>query len=254
MKTVTSSQKLQHQIDSMRVGGKALAQVKKALADYAEVGRSFIEIERIATDLIAKAGYSPSFSTVEGYSWTTCIMKNEQLCHGIPNEQVVQDGDVITIDVGLISNGYHLDTTVSFGAGKISLKTNRFLEVGRRSLKKAIELVKPGQSVYQLSRAMEKTLLDNGYGAVYQLTGHGVGSELHQEPSIPCVANPEDKQVLLYEGQTLAIEVMYTMGNPYVVLAKDGWTYQTQDKSLSAMFEETVLVTSQGYEILTKSL
>ena len=119
-------------------------------------------------------------------------------------------------------------------------------------MNKAIAEVTAGQSVYAISAAMEKVLLKNNYGAVYQLTGHGVGQELHMDPAIPCAAQKSDKNVLLKAGQTIAVEVMYTMGDPYLEIGSDGWTYQTADGSLSAMFEETVLVTPRGHEVLTK--
>ncbi len=239
-------------IEAMRVGGAALAQIKFKLRDFAQLGVSFIDIEKQATTLIIAANMQPSFSTVPGYHWSTCIMKNDALCHGIPDDQQIADGDIITIDVGLINQGFHLDTTISFGVGEITTKQRRFLEIGQKSLTKAIASARVGQSVYQISRAMEKVLLEENYGAVYQLTGHGVGKELHMEPTIPCVANPEDRMVRLTEGQTLAIEVMYAMGNPQLVVDADEWTFRTKDGSLTAMFEETVLVTAQGPEILTK--
>ena len=252
MQSRTKVQKSSNRIEAMKIGGAILAQVKLALQDYAQVGKTFIEIENFATTLITEAGMLPSFSTVPGYHWSTCIMKNDALCHGIPNQQRIENGDIMTIDVGLINQGYHLDTTISFGVGEISTKNRRFLEVGQQALAKAISVAKVGQSVYQISRAMEKVLLEENFGAVYQLTGHGVGKELHMEPTIPCVADPNDRSIVIHEGQTLAIEVMYAMGNPYLVVDDDGWTYRTKDGSLTAMFEETVLVTANGPQILTK--
>lgn len=236
----------------MRVGGAALATIKHELQAFAQIGVTFSEIDKQATNLILKAGMKPSFSTVPGYHWSTCIMKNDALCHGIPNEQQIEDGDIITIDVGLINQGYHLDTTISFGVGNISAKHRRFLEIGQKSENKAIACATVGQSVYQISRAMEKVLLEENCGAVYQLTGHGVGEKLHMDPAIPCVADPADRAIILHDGQTLAIEVMYAMGNPHLIVDPDGWTFRTQDGSLTAMFEETVLVTPNGPEILTK--
>lgn len=239
-------------IEAMKIGGAALVPIKRALVEFSQVGVTFIEIENYATSLIVEAGMKPSFSTVPGYHWSTCIMKNDALCHGIPNQQKINDGDIITIDIGLINEGFHLDTTISFGVGAISTKHRRFLDVGQHALNKAISFARVGQSVYQISRAMEKILLEENYGVVYQLTGHGVGKELHMDPTIPCVANPDDRSVLVQEGQTLAIEVMYAMGNPHLTVDPDGWTFRTKDGSVTAMFEETVLVTVDGPQILTK--
>ncbi len=235
----------------MRSGGKILGQVRDTLVKFTEVGMTFADIEAEAQRLLKSAGVKPSFSTVPGYHWATCIMKNDSLCHGIPGKQLVAAGDLITIDIGCIQDGYHLDTTTSFAVAPVSKNVETFLSVGQHSLDKAIGVVTPGASVYDVSFAMEKVVTRHGYGCVYQLTGHGVGEELHMEPSIPCVAQKSDKRRQLTAGMTIAIEIMYTAGSPDLVLAADGWTYVTRDHSLSAMFEETVLVTDSGYEILT---
>lgn len=244
---------LDHKINSMREGGKALGKIKAQLQDFVKVGTTFEAIEDKAQDLIKKAGMVPSFSTVPGYHWATCVMKNHEVCHGIPKGKRVEDGDVISIDIGLINNGYHLDTSITFPVGKVSKEVEEFLEAGRVSLKKAIEQARVGNSVYDISFAMEKPLKRKGYGVVFQLTGHGVGEELHMEPAIPCVPQRHDKRVKLTEGQTVTIENMYSMESPVLEEAADGWTYETIDGSLSGMFEETVLITKDGPEILTQS-
>lgn len=245
--------KTKNKIEAMREGGKALGHVKHELELFTRVGTSFEQIESLAQKLIKDAGMTPSFSTVPQYHWATCVMRNDEVCHGIPKGKYVEDGDVITIDVGLINKGFHLDTTVSFAVGNVSKEIIHFLEVGKESVYNAIKQAKAGNSVYDVSEAMVKPLDKNGYGAVFQLTGHGVGEQLHMEPAIPCLPVKSDKRVKLHQYQTLAIEVMYTMGNPYLVEDKDGWTYKTKDGSLSAMFEETVLVLENSQEILTKS-
>lgn len=238
---------------AMREGGKALGKIKADLQDFVSVGTTFEAIEDKAQDLIKKAGMKPSFSTVPGYHWATCVMRNNEVCHGIPKGKKVQDGDLITIDIGLINKGYHLDTTITFPVGTVSQEIQEFLEIGQKSLEKAIDQARVGNSVYDISFAMEKPLRTKGYGVVFQLTGHGVGESLHMEPAIPCVPSKSDRKIKLIEGQTLAIENMYTMGSPLLEEATDGWTYITADGSLSGMFEETVLVTKNGPEVLTKS-
>ncbi|PIR61706.1 MAG: type I methionyl aminopeptidase [Candidatus Pacebacteria bacterium CG_4_10_14_0_8_um_filter_43_12] len=239
-------------ITAMKQGGAVLGLIRDQLAQSTKVGASFAQIEASAQQLIADHGMKPSFSTVPGYDWATCIMKNNELCHGIPTqEKVVKAGDVITIDIGLINQGYHLDTTTTFAIEPISTKTQAFLAVGIKALEKAIGQVKAGVSVYEISQAMQHTVEKAGYSAVTQLTGHGVGEQLHMAPNIPCVAYRHDKKVRLSEGQTVAIEIMYAQGNATVVLDRDGWTYRTEDGSLAGMFEETVLVTADGYQILT---
>ncbi|MCB9813041.1 MAG: type I methionyl aminopeptidase [Pseudomonadales bacterium] len=246
------SKNLNYKIDSMREGGKILGIIKKQLVEFSVLGTTFEAIEAEAQKLIKKSGRTPSFSTVPGYHWATCIMKNDEVCHGVPKNKKINDGDVITIDVGLINNNYHLDTTITFAVGNVDQKIMDFLNVGKKSLKNAIEKARIGNSVYDISRAMEKPLARSGYGVVFQLTGHGVGEELHMNPAIPCVANKSDQNVKLHEGQTIAIENMYTMGSPVLEESSDGWTYKTIDGSISGMFEETVLITQNGPEILTK--
>jgi len=240
-------------IEAMRQGGHHLGRIRQELANFTHVGTTFEAIEAEAQRLIRAVGAAPSFSTVPGYSWATCIMKNDELCHGIPQKKRVEEGDVITIDVGLIWQGFHLDTTTTFSVGQVEPIIEEFLEIGRRALAKAIKKAHPGNSVYDLSFAMQKVVEEHECNVVYQLTGHGVGEVLHGEPEIPCDAQKKDKKVKLTVGQTIAIEIMYAAGDAFLVLDKDGWTYRTKDGSLSGMFEETVLVTEKGPEILTKS-
>lgn len=241
-----------HKNNAMQLGGQALKKVKLELQQFTQVGTTFEAIEAEAQRLIKTAGATPSFSTVPGYRWATCLMKNDEMCHGIPAAgKKVDDGDVITIDVGLIWEGYHLDTTTTFVVGQTTPEITHFLEIGQRALNKAINKVKASNSVYDISRAMQKIVEEHGYSMVYQLTGHGVGEELHMDPEIPCIARRSDKRVKLHEGQTIAVEVMYAAGDAELTIDSDGWTYRTKDGSLSGMFEETVLVTEKGYKVLT---
>jgi methionyl aminopeptidase len=247
---------MSHQIDlkkinAMRRGGHYLRDIKKQLQDFVQVGMTFAEIEAEAQRLIKAVGCKPNFAMVPGYHWATCITKNEGVCHGIPKKQIVNEGDIITIDIGLLCEGYHLDTALTFPAGKVKANINQFLEVGRQALNKAIAQARAGKSVYDISRAMQKTVEAAGYSVVYQLTGHGVGKELHEDPSIPCYAQPSDKFNFLTEGQTLAIEVMYAEGDSTLEVGEDGWVYQTKDGSLTGMFEHTVVVGKNGAEVLT---
>jgi methionyl aminopeptidase len=244
----------EQRITAMRHGGKLLGEVKQELVHFTRVGLTFAEIEAEAQRLIADKGAQPSFSTVPGYDWATCIMKNDELCHGIPTtEKVVEDGDVITIDVGLIYDGYHLDTTTTFIVGTTTPEKEQFLEIGKRSLVKAINKARIGNTVYDVSAAMERVVVNEGFSCVYQLCGHGIGRELHMEPEVPCIAQRRNKKDRLYEGQTLAIEIMYAAGDAYLEVDADKWTYRTADGSLSGMFEETVLITKSGPEVLTNS-
>lgn len=244
----------EQRIEAMRQGGQLLGEVKQELKDFTRVGSTFAEIESQAQSLIKAKGAVPSFSTVPEYDWATCIMKNDELCHGIPtSEKKVADGDIITIDVGLIFNGYHLDTTTTFVVGNSTPEKDRFLTVGQKSLHKAINKARIGNTVYDISAAMERVVVNEGFSCVYQLCGHGIGKELHMDPEVPCIAQRRNKKDKLYEGQTLAIEIMYAVGDAYLKVDADKWTYRTADGSLSGMFEETVLITKNGPEVLTNS-
>lgn len=244
----------EQRIVAMRHGGQLLGEVKQELKDFTHIGATFAEIEAEAQRLIKDKGAKPSFSTVPDYHWATCIMKNDELCHGIPtSEKKVEDGDIITIDVGLIFEGYHLDTTTTFVVGNSTPKKDHFLEVGKKSLSKAINKAKVGNTVHDISAAMERVVVNEGFACVYQLCGHGIGKELHMDPQVPCIAQRSNKKDLLYEGQTLAIEIMYATGDAYLKVDPDRWTYRTADGSLSGMFEETVLITKTGPEVLTNS-
>lgn len=240
--------------EAMRRSGAKLSRVKHALVAMVRPGVLFEELETEARSLIELEGSTPSFMTVDGYKYATCITKNEGCCHGVPAGKKVEAGDLITIDVGLVYAGFHSDTSITVYAGdekKAPGQIRVFLETGRRALANAIQKAIVGNSVYDISKAIQNTIEAAGYGAVFQLTGHGIGKSLHEPPYVPCVTYEQDKRHKLKEGMTLAIEPMYAMGNPELVLGKDGWTYESIDRSLTGMFEETILITSGKPEILT---
>ncbi len=239
----------------MRISGKKLARVKQALISMVKPGILFEEIEAKAQELIAAEGATPSFMTVAGYHHATCITKNEGCCHGIPMGNKVNEGDLITIDVGLVFDGYHTDTSYTVYAGdpaKMPKDIREFLKVGQEALDNAIAQARVGNSVFDISKAIEETIEAAGYSPVFQLTGHGIGKSLHEPPYVPCVTYAQDKRLKLTEGMTIAIEPMYAMGNSELILGKDKWTYETKDRSLTGMFEDTVLITENEPEILTR--
>lgn len=238
-------------IAAMREGGAKLRPIKKQLQDYSVVGRSFIEINDLATKLILQTGGQPNFSLVPGYHHTICINRNEGIVHGIPNDTRIESGDLISIDFGMLYQGWNLDTSISFVVGESNESLEYFMAVGKKALAKAIGVATAGNSVYDISFQIEKTITRAGFSPTYELTGHGVGKKLHENPLIPNVTNKADRRKLLTAGDTLAIEVMYAQGQCDLVLAKDGWTYETADGSLTALFEETILVTDGVAEILT---
>ena len=240
-------------LTAMREGGKLLAEVKKELLQSLKIGQSLAEIDQKARELIEATGAETNFDMEPDYYWATCLNLNEGICHGIPHEDIkIKEGDLLKIDIGLKWKGYHLDSSETVIIGKDINNYTSMLEAGRVAQKKAMAEAMAGKSVYDISHAMEKYLTKRGYEMVYQLTGHGVGAELHEDPYIPCVARRCDKNEVLTEGQTLAIEIMFAAGDAYLVEADDGWTFATEDGSPTILLEETVIVhAGRPPEILT---
>ncbi len=237
----------------MAEGGAKLGRVKKALADAVVVGGNAAEIEELAQELIKKEGAGVSFDKVPGYKWATCVVKNEGLVHGIPVKSLVfEKGDVVSIDVGVFYKGFHTDTSVTVGLD-LTPENKKFLNIGKQALANAISKAKPGNYLYEISRAIEETIEGSGYTTIKALVGHGVGRELHEDPQIPCfvpVGKVEDNPKIEV-GMVLAIEVMYTMGADAVEVSSDGWTITMRDGKISGLFEETVAVTEKGPKVLT---
>lgn len=242
-----------NQIGAMKIGGAMLGRVRKALYDFTQVGVSPKQIEFKARQLIKAEGAELSFTKVPGYRWATCININDGVVHGIPESvKPLENGDLVTVDVGVYYHGYHTDAAFSKVVGKSTPAKDRFLKAGLEGLQNAIAAVKPGGYIGDISLAMESTLKKYGYSATRELTGHGVGKELHEDPMISnVVISPREKTPVMVAGQTLAIEIIYVEGDPALVLEADGWTISTKDGTLSAVHEETVVVTQDGCSILT---
>ena len=236
----------------MAQGGQILGNIRDTLASAVKPGIKTKDLEKMASEMIEKAGGQASFKMVPGYHWATCINLNEVVVHGIPDETVIGDGDKVGIDVGLFYKGYHTDTATTVMVNNNG-KSNKFLDTGKLALKTAIGQVKPGKRVFDVSKAIQDTVEASGYSAIRALTGHGVGKNLHEEPAIPCfvVGKYEHSQVL-QTGMVLAIEVMYNAGVFEVVYKNsDGWTIATADGKISGLFELTVALTQSGPVILT---
>ena len=242
---------LTEKFKAMSEGGKKLSAIKKALVELTNQVDDIAEIEKKAVDLIGWSGGEASFKMVSGYNFVTCININDGVVHGIPKGEIT-DGDLVTIDTGLFYKGFHTDSAVSFVKGKASDVQMKFLEVGQSVLKKAITAVKPNGRVRDISKVIQNGVEAAGYSVVRELTGHGVGEELHGEPAIPCyVSNGPEMGYRLEEGMTLAIEVMYTAGSWPLELDDDGWTLRTKDGSMAAVFEDSVFVSKKGVVVLT---
>jgi len=258
-----TSLRIPEEISVMREGGGKLWNILQLLLEKASVGVSLNELEKLAQQYIEKAGGTPSFMTVNGYKWATCLCINDEVVHGIPSPRMLEDGDVLTIDVGMIYKGFHTDTAwtkiiqqkTENNKQKTDKEKEKFLRVGEETLQKAIGVAKPGNRVGHISQIIEKTITDAGYSVVRSLTGHGVGKTLHEEPMIPEYLDKSvEKTPLLVSGMTLAIEVIYAMGKGAIVYSRDdGWTLASKDRSLTAVFEKTIALSEEETFVLTGS-
>ncbi len=241
------------EIKLMQEGGEKLARIKKILAKEIKEGVSADEIEKIATKLIEKEGCKPSFKMVPNYHWSTCINVNQGIVHGIPRKDVVfKKGDIVSVDIGVFYKGFHTDSSFTLGIN-LNKEKRDFLKVGEMALREAIGKAFIGNRIYDLSFAIESVVRRGGFNPVRALVGHGVGRDLHEEPQIPCFADPTQAEYSpkILEGMTLAIEVMYSQGSGNIFIEKDGWTISSSDGKITALFEETIAITKKGPLILT---
>lgn len=246
------------EIQIMREGGKILEEVLNIALEAIRPGITLAHLDHIAEQEILKRGAYPSFKKVPGYTWTICACVNEVVVHGIPDEYVVEEGDVVGIDCGVYHKGFHTDAAWTIRVqspqkkGKDEIDT--FLAVGEKALYLGIEKVKAGNHIYDISKAVEDTVTGAGYSVVHTLVGHGVGRELHEEPEVPnFVRKKRGETPKIVPGLVIAVEVICNMGNREVVYrGDDGWTIITKDGKISALFEATVAVSPHGSLVLTK--
>jgi len=245
--------KTKEELEIMKQAGQICAEVLRGVLDEVKAGVSCVFLDQLAEKEIANRGASSSFKTVDDYKWTICTTINEQVVHGIPADYMLKDGDVLGIDVGVYFRGFHSDMAISIPVGNVSPSAKKFLDVGEKTLKKAISKAKPGARIGDISQTIQENVDKAGYLPVKILTGHGVGRELHEEPMVPCFGKSGTGPAIL-ENMVLAIEVIYTEGSDELKLEKDGWTFSTKDGSLGGLFEQTVAVTKAGPIVLTPYL
>lgn len=245
------SLKNQAEIDIMKKGGQIAANILNDLANFVKPGLQTVELDRLAVNLIAQNKVKASFKNFHGYPASICVSINSEVVHGIPCDRVIKDGDLVKIDLGILYKGFHTDTAVTVGAGKISEEAEKLMKVTKNALQKGIEAVKPDIHLGVIQNIIQKEIESNGFGVVRDLVGHGIGKELQESPSIPNYGS-ENEGPILKGGMTLAIEPMVTIGSYEVKTLEDGWTVATADKSLSAHFEHTIVITKNGAEVLTK--
>ncbi|MDR0646144.1 MAG: type I methionyl aminopeptidase [Elusimicrobiota bacterium] len=239
------------EIQKMRVAGKIVCEVLETMREKALPGISTWELNQIAEKIIRAAGAVPSFLGYGGFPGSICTSINEVVVHGIPSKkEILKEGDIIGIDVGAYLNGFHADAALTLPVGKISSATQKLLAQTKKALDKAIALIKPGIHLFDISHAVETCAGEYKFGVVKDYCGHGVGRELHEDPSIPNFGAAGTGPVLK-PGMTLAIEPMFNLGGDKVEVLNDDWTVVTKDGSFSAHFEHTVAVTEEGHIILT---
>ncbi|MFA6017347.1 MAG: type I methionyl aminopeptidase [Patescibacteria group bacterium] len=246
--------KTDKEIAIMAEGGRRLRLVVKDLVPLIKEGVTTKEIDDKAEELIKKQGGKSSFKTVSGYKFSTCTPINEQIVHTKPSGRVLKKGDALTLDIGMLFQGWHTDYAITRVVGGQSKdeKINKFLKIGEETLYLAIKKAKIGGRLGSISEVIEREIVDHGYFIIKELTGHGIGRKLHEDPYVfGFVDRPINKSTLIKKGLVIAIEIIYAMGTDVMVYEEDNWSIITQDRSMSACFEHTIAVTEQGPIILT---
>lgn len=243
--------KSRSEIEKMRIAGKITGDALKLIEKHIRPGISTAELDKIAFDFIKKQGATPSFLNYNGFPGSICASPNSQVVHGIPSKNVIlKEGDIISVDMGAYIGGYHSDAARTFPVGKISAEAQRLIDVTRESFFEGIKYATHGAKLGDVSAAIQEYVENNGYSVVRDLVGHGIGKNLHEDPSVPNYGK-SGKGVRLAQGMTLAIEPMVNEGGYEVVVLEDDWTVETADQSLSAHYENTVVITRGECEILT---
>ena len=239
------------EIELMRKAGEILASVHEELAKALHPGMTSMDIDRLGEKLIRSHGCIPSFKNYNGYPGSICVSVNDEVVHGIPSRtRVLKEGDIVSLDAGVIYKGYHSDAARTWGIGQVSSEAEKLMEVTRQSFFEGIRFAKAGNHLNDISSAIQQYAEHFGYGVVRDLVGHGIGTHLHEDPEVPNFAMKR-KGILLQPGMTLAIEPMINAGRPDVNWMDDGWTVVTDDHSLSAHYENTILITEGEPEILS---
>ena len=239
------------EIERMRESGRLLALVHEELRKMIRPGITTLDIDRAGEKMIRKLGCVPSFLNYNGYPASICVSVNDEVVHGIPNgERVLKEGDIVSLDAGLIYKGYHSDAARTYGVGPVSPEAQKLMDVTKESFFRGIEFARADCHLHDISNAIADYVEGFGYGIVEDLVGHGVGSNLHEDPEIPNFRQKK-RGIRLRPGMTLAIEPMINLGRAEVIWMDDDWTVKTADGSLSAHYENTVLITDGEPELLT---
>lgn len=236
----------------MRPACRAVAITLRKLRGYVKPGLSTLDLDNFANECLKELNAKPAFLNYNGYPSTLCVSVNEEIVHGIPSEKrILKEGDIVSLDMGAIINGFYGDAAITVPVGHISGGAAKLIEVTERSLEAGLSKVKAGARLGDVSSAIGNFAEAHGMGVIEEFTGHGVGRKLHEDPSIPNFGSSGTGPILK-TGMTLAIEPMLSLGSPELIILEDGWTAITEDASYAAHFEHTVAVTEKGCEILTK--
>lgn len=239
------------EIELMREAGRILAKTHEELAKNLRPGMSTWDIDHMGEEIIRSYGCIPSFKNYNGYPASICVSVNDEVVHGIPHkEHFLDEGDIVSLDAGVIYKGYHSDAARTYGIGEIDDDAKKLIEVTRQSFFEGIKFAKAGNHLNDISAAIQKYAESFGFGVVRDLVGHGIGPHLHEDPEIPNFARKR-KGILLQPGMTLAIEPMITEGSYEVVWLDDDWTVMTEDGGWAAHYENTILITEGEPEILS---
>lgn len=239
------------EIESMRQAGKVVAQTIAALVEAIRPGMKTVDLDDIAVQEIQRLGAKPSFKGYMGFPRTICVSVNDEIVHGIPGEKVILDGDLVSLDVGAVVEGFHGDSAVTVGVGKVSPAVTELIDVTREALERGIAAATHGARLGDIGWAVQSFVEERGYSVVREYVGHGIGRALHEEPQVPNFGAP-GSGALLRKGMVIAIEPMVNVGGWQTRALEDNWTVVTADGSLSAHFENTLLITEGDAEVLTR--
>jgi methionyl aminopeptidase len=237
--------------EKMRVAGRLAAEVLDMIAPHVQPGVTTDQLDRLCHDHIVDVQQAiPAPLNYHGFPKSICTSINHQVCHGIPNDRELKDGDIVNLDITVIKDGYHGDTSMMFLVGKPAIKAERLCRIAYECLQLGIRLVRPGVRLGDIGHAIQLHAEASGYSIVREYCGHGIGKEFHEEPQVLHYGSP-GTGLELTPGMTFTIEPMVNAGKRQIKLLPDGWTVVTKDRSLSAQWEHTILVTDNGYEVLT---
>jgi methionyl aminopeptidase len=240
------------EVEKMRIAGRLAAEVLEMIAPLVQPGVTTDQLDRICHDHIVNVQQAiPAPLNYHGFPKSICTSVNHQVCHGIPGDRELKDGDIVNMDITVIKDGYHGDTSMMFLVGKPAIKAERLVRVAHECLLVGIRMVRPGVRLGDIGHAIQHHAEASGYSIVREYCGHGIGKEFHEEPQVLHYGSP-GTGLELTPGMTFTIEPMVNAGKRQIKLLPDGWTVVTKDRSLSAQWEHTILVTDSGYEVLTR--